>query len=113
MDYIEDLANLGLNFWISVGDTSAWPTPGNFTIRYTPVVADGEVPPPVGPETLCSDGLDNDGDNLTDCADPDCLGISSCGPEGALKTCSDHIDNDGDGLTDCADPGCVKNKSCR
>jgi len=113
MDYIEDLANLGLNFWISVGDTSAWPTPDNFTIRYTPVVDDGSNPPPVESETLCTDGMDNDGDGLIDCADPDCGGISVCGPEGKLQTCSDGFDNDGDGSIDCADPGCVKNKSCR
>ncbi|MFZ5760241.1 MAG: choice-of-anchor F family protein [Thermodesulfobacteriota bacterium] len=113
MDFIEDLANLGLNFWISVGDTSSWPTPGNFTIRYTPMPSDGTTPPPPEPETLCTDGLDNDGDSLIDCADPDCSGISVCGPEGILKTCSDGFDNDGDGLFDCADPGCVKNKSCR
>jgi hypothetical protein len=24
-------------------------------------------------ETICDDGIDNDGDGLTDCADPDCL----------------------------------------
>ncbi|MFH1217955.1 MAG: choice-of-anchor F family protein [Pseudomonadota bacterium] len=36
MDYIEDAANLGLNFWITVADTFAG---DNIVIRYTPVVA--------------------------------------------------------------------------
>lgn len=113
MDYIEDLANLGLNFWITVDDNTNWPTPDNFTIRYTPVVADGSTPPPAGEETLCTDGLDNDSDGLTDCADPDCVGVSTCGPEGRDVTCSDGYDNDGDGDIDCLDAGCAKNKSCR
>ena len=29
---------------------------------------------PAGIESLCSDGADNDGDGLVDCADPDCTG---------------------------------------
>ena len=45
MDYIEDAANLGFTFWITVADNTKWPTPGNFTVRYTPIVA--AVPPPV------------------------------------------------------------------
>ncbi|MCB2182679.1 MAG: choice-of-anchor F family protein [Desulfobulbaceae bacterium] len=36
MDYIEDAANLGLNFWITVEDSFA---SDNIVIRYTPVVA--------------------------------------------------------------------------
>jgi|GEM_PF-6412704 len=31
------------------------------------------------PETSCSDGTDNEGDGLTDCADPDCYASASCG----------------------------------
>lgn len=50
-----------------------------------------------GPE-ICNNGLDDDGDGLTDGADPDC-------PAG-LKQCQDTIDNDGDALIDTADPGC-------
>ena len=48
----------------------------------------------------CSDGIDNDGDMLIDCADPDCSSDSSCLESG---NCSDGIDNDGDQLVDCAD----------
>jgi len=113
MDQIEDLANLGLNFWIAVDDNTGWPTPNQFTVRYTPIPSEGIVPPPPATETLCTDGLDNDSDGLFDCSDPDCAGISVCGPEGRLQTCSDGFDNDGDGLVDCTDPGCAKNKSCR
>jgi hypothetical protein len=44
---------------------------------------DGSGTPPgeMGPENTaaaCSDGFDNDGDGLTDCADPDCSGIGGC-----------------------------------
>jgi hypothetical protein len=31
-----------------------------------------------GSETRCEDSLDNDGDALTDCDDPDCLGAGAC-----------------------------------
>lgn len=37
MDYIEDAANLGLNFWITVADSFAG---DNIVIRYTPVVTE-------------------------------------------------------------------------
>ena len=114
MDYIEDAANLGLTFWISVGDNTAWPTPGSFTIRYTPVPSDGSAPPPAAdPEAECTDGLDNDSDGAIDCADSDCDSIGVCGPEGKFDSCSDGYDNDGDGDIDCLDAGCAKNKNCR
>jgi hypothetical protein len=37
-------------------------------------------PPPPLVEWACDDGLDNDGDGLTDCADPDCNFAPSCSP---------------------------------
>jgi hypothetical protein len=43
-------------------------------------------------ETTCDDGIDNDCDGLTDCADVDCCN------EGI---CFTGIDNDGDGIADC------------
>jgi DNA-binding beta-propeller fold protein YncE len=60
----------------------------------------------------CMDGIDNDGDGLTDAEDVQCwsaLGAESPagvgrGPAGA---CADGIDNDGDGLTDREDPECL------
>jgi len=60
-------------------------------------------------ETNCADGLDNDGDGLTDCSDPDCISASSCSPE---TVCDDGIDNDSDGLTDCDDPDCFGVDGC-
>jgi len=42
----------------------------------------------VAPE-VCDDGIDNDGDGLADCNDPDCAGVGSCP---APPTCSDLMD---------------------
>src|SRR5205814_5590054 len=33
-------------------------------------------------ETACGDGVDNDGDNLKDCQDPDCATVPPCGSSG-------------------------------
>jgi hypothetical protein len=59
----------------------------------------------------CSDGLDNDGDGLTDHpADPGCTSVSDTDETDPppAPVCSDGLDNDGDGLTDHpADPGCT------
>lgn len=136
---IEDLANLGLTYWVKVADTSNWPVPA-FTIRFTPISADPAITEvctdgidndgdsyvdcadsdcaadlncgtPVA--EICTDGIDNDGDSYADCADPDCSGLGNCGPEGRQITCRDGMDNDGDGAIDCDDSGCMNNKACR
>ena len=59
-----------------------------------------------GRAPFCRDGIDNDGDGLTDhpddpgCADPDA--------EFERTSCSDGLDRDGDGLVDHPeDPGCA------
>ena len=63
------------------------------------------------PLPQCSDGVDNDGDGLTDFPnDPGCSSPTdeseSPNPPPAAQ-CSDGIDNDNDGLTDFPnDPGC-------
>ncbi len=60
----------------------------------------------------CADNLDNDGDNKTDCDDPDCVGITcgmGCSCALNRKTelaCTDGSDNDGDSKIDCADTDC-------
>jgi subtilisin-like proprotein convertase family protein len=53
----------------------------------------------------CANGDDDDGDGLTDCADPNCDGFAGC-TAGVERTCNDGIDNDGDGDEDCADAAC-------
>ena len=57
---------------------------------------------------MCEDGQDNDGDGLTDLADPGCSSASDNDESetSVLAMCEDGLDNDGDGLTDLADPGC-------
>ena len=57
----------------------------------------------------CSDGIDNDGDGLTDFDDPGCISPSDVSElDEVLPVCSDGIDNDGDGLLDYPeDPGCL------
>ena len=58
----------------------------------------------------CQDGLDNDGDGLTDFAggDPGCDSAGDLGEHAVGLPCDDSLDNDGDGLRDYpADPGCA------
>jgi len=104
---IDDLGNLGLNYWITVGNNSAWPTPNQFVIRYYPQPA--AVVPPVED---CSDAIDNDGDGQIDCADADCSDDLACtGP--VPEVCDDLTDNDFDGLVDCADSDCASAANCQ
>ena len=59
---------------------------------------------------VCDDGVDNDADGDTDCADSDCAAEAACIEAG---NCGDGIDNDLDGLTDCADVAdCGAEPSC-
>jgi len=61
----------------------------------------------------CADGVDNDGDGLTDFAggDPGCDSAADPGERAATLPCDDGIDNDGDGAIDyptdasCPGPG--------
>ncbi len=57
---------------------------------------------------LCSDGVDNDGDGLTDCEDTDCSSFSVC----KELICDDGVDDEGDGLIDCQDPDCQSTATC-
>lgn len=61
-------------------------------------------------ETSCSDGIDNDGDGLTDCQDPQCLhrrcqqnGVCTAEKQCVVEICTNGIDDNGDGLVDCQD----------
>jgi hypothetical protein len=58
---------------------------------------------------ICDNGLDDDGDQLVDCADPECHGAPGCTTE---SLCDDHEDNDLDGLADCLDPDCQGTAAC-
>lgn len=56
----------------------------------------------------CNDGIDNDGNGLSDAEDPSCY--TPFMDEGEIypdAQCADGIDNDGDGLIDALDPKCV------
>jgi hypothetical protein len=52
----------------------------------------------------CTNGIDDDGDGATDCADSDCADDAAC----AVEICGDCQDNDGDGLVDYEDPDCCE-----
>ncbi len=69
----------------------------------------------VGLTTGCADGVDNDGDGLSDQDDPQCFGPfhaeSADGVGRRLQgACADGEDNDGDGLTDRDDPECYSSE---
>jgi len=66
---------------------------------------------PPGVETNCSDGIDNDGDQKTDCGDPDCASNPAC--QVKVEICNNGIDDDGNGLIDCCDPACKGTAGCR
>jgi hypothetical protein len=59
---------------------------------------------------LCGDGIDNDGDGLIDCEDPDCDSDPFCAPR--PEQCNNGQDDDGDGLIDCEDPDCAAFVTC-
>jgi len=59
-------------------------------------------------ETDCGNGIDDDGDGLIDCEDPDCANSNVC----VVEICNNGIDDDGDGFTDCADVECIEITSC-
>ena len=75
-------------------------------------------------EALCSNGLDDDEDDLTDCDDEDCLVFVVCHSsssalgaiplleENTLEKCLDGEDNDEDGDVDCDDEDCQVFNSC-
>jgi len=60
----------------------------------------------IGPE-ICGDGVDNDADGKTDCADTECAAFPAC-----IEVCTDKIDNDVDGQLDCKDTECALSPFC-
>jgi hypothetical protein len=60
-----------------------------------------------GSETNCNDGLDNDGDDLIDCADDDCGACSCCGGNDPCDGGDGDGDVDGDGDSDGDSGTCV------
>ncbi len=81
---------------------------------------------------ICDDGVDNTGNGLTDCYDPDCYSFPGCQAQcpsdcsrpwcsnhpdcqsnGDQEICDDGIDNTGNGLTDCYDPDCYNFPACQ
>jgi cytochrome c553 len=74
-------------------------------------LTDGADPDCMVPAEICDDNIDNDEDGFTDCDDQDCADDPSCLPE-VETDCTDGIDNDGDGFVDCADPDCAEDPSC-
>jgi hypothetical protein len=60
----------------------------------------------------CTDSVDNDGNNYTDCLDFSCSHspiVTACNNESSDATCSDGIDNDNNTHTDCDDFSCSQN----
>jgi hypothetical protein len=70
-------------------------------------------PPPVAEN--CANNIDDDGDLLIDCNDPDCSGSPACAtptPPG-VENCTNGVDDDGDGNIDCNDPDCAGSAACQ
>ncbi len=82
-----------------------------------PVTATGQQPGDSKTETLCNDGVDNDGDTVYDCGDNDCVGVAACQPDGrpefTEERCHDWLDNDRDGAFDCDDSDCADMNACK
>jgi hypothetical protein len=71
--------------------------------------------PDCAPE-ICDNGVDDNGNGLIDCADPTCDGQPGPGgftcEFGTELTCNDAFDNDADGASDCADQDCDGLDNC-
>lgn len=66
----------------------------------------------VSKETNCVDGVDNNGNGLTDCDDPDCADHQACVINEDKEICDNNIDDNDNGLTDCDDPECSDHSNC-
>ena len=59
-------------------------------------------------EFECNNGIDDDGDGLADCQDPDCINSNKC----LIEICNNGIDDDNDGYIDCSDSECFYLDAC-
>ncbi len=59
-------------------------------------------------ETNCNNMIDDDGDGLIDCDDPDCYNSNVC----TMEICNNGIDDDNDGWIDCSDSECFDLEIC-
>jgi hypothetical protein len=57
---------------------------------------------------ICDNGIDDDGDTMTDCADTDCATALECN----LEICDNGTDDNGDGAVDCDDEDCTESAAC-
>ncbi len=64
------------------------------------------APPPF--ESNCTGGIDEDGDGLIDCDDPDCYTSNRC----VVEICDNGLDDDNDGWIDCSDSECFSLSVC-
>jgi subtilisin family serine protease len=77
----------------------------------TPFTISGGGGPPPG-ETICDDGIDNDGDGLTDCDDSDCADDPVCAPPPACFPAGDSCTVNSDCCSNkCGGP--PQNRTCR
>ncbi len=64
-----------------------------------------------GARESCQNGVDDDCNGLTDCADPSCAGAPGC-VCGPTEICDNGVDDDCNGLRDCADDFCRSSGVC-
>jgi len=66
-----------------------------------------------GEQENCSNGIDDDCNNLVDDQDPACGGCMQTVDIERGKTCGDEVDNDCNGFTDCEDASCSNYRLCK
>ncbi len=67
-----------------------------------------------GPDEVCDNQIDDDGDGKIDCSDPDCSTFVTCGAAYAapVEICDNQVDDDYDGKIDCDDEDCTGFPGC-